>query len=169
MNYESRFRRLDPISSEEMRVQKRTADVARVINCLQQAVIYGNYDRQLKMPQINDLKQKLNGEELSRFEKMMELYQKANGQADLQLVASNINESIYPGDLVGELTQTLYILTIGASADKELETRKPIRVAFLGQCAVLAADLGKESSRLTIDDLGWGILTGSFNPKPDLP
>lgn len=158
----------NPEPDNEVSLHPGSGKVAAIFSVMEMAAVYETYDQQLRMPQVGELKEVLTEEEVTRTERLMETYERVCGSAMLQLVSGPMVMFQYPEVQVGECSQTLYLLHIGATVHRGSDVRDAVQTSYLEQCADLAQELGKDPSELTFPDLGHGILTGSFNPRPEL-
>ncbi|OGM20248.1 hypothetical protein A2714_02970 [Candidatus Woesebacteria bacterium RIFCSPHIGHO2_01_FULL_38_9] len=147
----------------------KTSQLAGIISCMEMAALYGTYERQLQMPQVEELKKDLDLDETTRVDKLMETYRSAEGHAGLQFVATPFMLHNLPDDLVGECQQTLYILSLGASVHKSPRATEFVQGFYVGQCKKIADELEIGPSALTLGHLGEAILSGKFDLAPELP
>jgi len=143
---------------------------AAIMTIMEMGALLGTYEKSLQTPQIEELREILDApEKKARFEKLMTTFKNAQGHGVLKLITEPFMYNGLPENIVGECQQTLFILSVGATVHESSRATRFVQGHFLGQCSKIADELGKDPSDLNLGDLGEAILSGKFDPAPELP
>ena len=151
-----------------MNVEQRSVGgaMAPALSSLEMGALLGTYEKALKTPQIQEARNRLVGhEQKGRFDRMMELFEMAGSHAMLRMV-DRAEVMFFPKSSVGENSEVLYLLMLGAVSHKSADALTIIKTSYVFQMRDLAESLGKTPSELQLPDLGEAIINNSFIPEP---